>query len=217
MNAEPDAASPPAPPRRTPNRRGQGGRLRAELIEAASQLLEELAGEEALSLRAVARLAGVAPQSVYLHFPDKRALLHAIYQARFDELRNQLHHAAAGKRTPTSRLLAICQAYCTYGVEHPGHYRVLFGTAGTPGWEPDQLPGRPTLELLTAALAACANGNSNSTLIRTHTIMLWAALHGLVTLRRDRPSFPWPSLDTLVKALVDTHIAALTSRSSPKR
>ena len=211
MDTEPNAATSPARSRRTPNRRGQGERLCAELVQAASQLLEELAGEEALSLRAVTRRAGVAPQSIYLYFPDKHALLHAIYEARFGELVDRLRRAAASKRTAISRLRAICQAYCDYGTTHPGHYRVLFGTAGTPGWQPDQLPGRATLELLTAAVAACAAGKAagDDRLIRTHTTLLWAALHGLVTLRRDRPSFPWPTPQTLVNTLVDTHTTAL--------
>jgi AcrR family transcriptional regulator len=213
MATDPDTSNPPVASRRTPNRRGHGERLRAQLIEAASQLLEELAGEEALSLRAVTRRVGVAPQSIYLYFPDKHALLHAIYEARFAELIEALRGAVANKRTAASRLRAMCQAYCDYGTTHPGHYRVLFGTAGTPGWQPDQLPGRASLELLTTAVAACATGTAtgDDKLINTHTILLWAALHGLVTLRRDRPSFPWPPLQTLVNALVDTHTAALAS------
>jgi AcrR family transcriptional regulator len=210
---DPDTSNPPGASRRTPNRRGHGERLRAELIEAASQLLEELAGEEALSLRAVTRRVGVAPQSIYLYFPDKHALLHAIYEARFAELIEALRRGAANKRTAISLLRAICQAYCDYGTAHPGHYRVLFGTAGTPGWQPDQLPGRATLELLSTAVAGCTTGKATGEdkLIHTHTILLWAALHGLVTLRRDRPSFPWPPLHALVNALVDTHTVVVAS------
>ncbi|MGW4089194.1 hypothetical protein [Nocardia sp. NPDC004750] len=37
---------------------------------------------------------------------------------------------------------------------------------------------------------------------------LWAALHGLVLLRQDRPSFPWPDLDVLLDTLVTAHLAA---------
>jgi hypothetical protein len=61
--------------------------------------------------------------------------------------------------------------------------------------------------------AACATGSAarDDTLIHTHTILLWTALHGLVTLRRDRPSFPWPPLAALINTLVDTQTAALTS------
>jgi hypothetical protein len=38
------------------------------------------------------------------------------------------------------------------------------------------------------------------------TICLWAALHGLVTLRWARPSFPWPDLDELIDCLITAHV-----------
>ncbi|MGV9676619.1 TetR/AcrR family transcriptional regulator [Nocardia sp. NPDC003482] len=193
---------------RSRNRRGEGARLRAELVAAASALLESLDGQEALSLRAVARRAGVAPQSVYLHFADRRALLTAVYQARFAELHDALTTARDAVPGNDSRaaLRAICRAYCGYGVAHPGHYRVLFGTAGTPGWEPveEQLPGLRTFGLLVDAVTACGSADPTAT-----ATCLWAAMHGLITLRQDRPSFPWPDLDDLVTTLVDAHLAAV--------
>src|SRR5215831_12039181 len=107
--------------RRSRNRRGEGGRLRGERVNAASTLLETISGEEALSLRAVARQAGVAPQSVYLHFADRRALMTAVYQARFGELSAELAAAAAAADHggPAARLAAICRAYCAYALAHP--------------------------------------------------------------------------------------------------
>ncbi|MRH89145.1 TetR family transcriptional regulator [Nocardia sp. SYP-A9097] len=194
-------------PIRSRNRRGEGARLRDELVSAASTLLEDLDGQEALSLRAVARAAGIAPQSVYLHFNDRRELLTAVYQVRFGELHAALATArdAVPKDAAAERLSAICHAYIDYGTRNPGHYRVLFGTAGTPGWEPTegQLPGLPTIQLLIEAAADCGSTDPNAT-----AVCLWAAMHGLITLRQDRPSFPWPPLETLVRTMVDAHLAA---------
>ncbi|MBF6171166.1 TetR/AcrR family transcriptional regulator [Nocardia blacklockiae] len=187
------------------NRRGEGERLRSELVDAASGLLETLDGQDALSLRAVARAAGVAPQSVYLHFADRRELLTAVYRLRFAELHAALTAASAGSTDAAQRLSAICRAYVDYGLRHPGHYRVLFGTAGTPGWEPtaEQLPGLSTFGLLVDAAAAAGSADPRAT-----ATCLWAALHGLVTLRQDRPSFPWQEPETLVDVLVNAHLAA---------
>ncbi|WP_405016028.1 TetR/AcrR family transcriptional regulator [Kitasatospora sp. NBC_00070] len=187
--------------RRRPNARGEGGRLRADLVEAASRLLEEGDGEQTLSLRAVARRAGVAPQSVYLHFADRKALLVGVYEARFDELLDVL--AGATGPDPRGRLRAVCLAYCHYAERHPGHYRVLFGTAGSPGWEPDEMAGLPALHLLDSAVRACTEDPAPG--IAPATLCLWAALHGLTVLRRDRPSFPWPELDGLVDTLLAAH------------
>lgn len=203
--------------RRTPNRRGEGARLREELITAASELLAGLDSEEALSLRAVARRAGVAPQSVYLHFSDRKALLSAVYEARFADLTATLaaavehteHSGLSGPAKAHARLRALCRAYCQYAQSHPGHYRVLFGTAGTPGWEPRRLAGMPSLHLLDDAVRACQSepAPERAPLHASHTtICLWAALHGLVTLQRDRPSFPWPGLDELIDCLITAHM-----------
>ncbi|WP_285737639.1 TetR/AcrR family transcriptional regulator [Kitasatospora phosalacinea] len=194
-------------PGRRPNRRGEGALLRGELVAAASALLEEGEGEQSLSLRAVARRAGVAPQSVYLHFADVRALLVAVYEARFGELLATLENAGGGGDglDGRARLRALCLAYCGYGQAHPGHYRVLFGTAGSPGWEPDQMAGLPALALLDEAVRAAgrAPGGAGAVGIAPETLGVWAALHGLVTLRRDRPGFPWPPVEVLVDALLD--------------
>ncbi|GAA1179185.1 AcrR family transcriptional regulator [Kitasatospora gansuensis] len=190
--------------RRRPNPRGEGSRLRIDLVNAASHLLEEGGGEQTLSLRAVARQAGVAPQSVYLHFADRKALLVAVYEARFGELLDVL--AAAAGPDARGRLRAVCLAYCRYAERHPGHYQVLFGTAGSPGWEPDEMAGLPALHLLDSAVRACTGDPAPG--IAPATLCLWAALHGLTVLRRDRPSFPWPDLDGLVDALLTAHAGA---------
>jgi AcrR family transcriptional regulator len=205
--------------RRTRNRRGEGGRLRGELVSAASKLLETISGEDALSLRAVARQAGVAPQSVYLHFADRRELMTAVYAVRFGELSAELTSAAAtaGADTPSARLAAICHAYCDYGLRHPGRYRVLFGTAGTPGWEPQAMPGLATWDLFRTAVHVCLDPATDDASADQTAVCIWAALHGLLTLRRDRPSFPWPDLNTLIDTALAAHLHAPDPRQAPDR
>ncbi|MET7767192.1 TetR/AcrR family transcriptional regulator [Nocardia sp. NPDC005366] len=202
---------------RNRNKRGEGGKLRDELIAAASRLLETADGQESLSLRAVARAAGISPQSLYLHFADRRALLTAVYEVRFAELANEL--AATSATDPPTRLREICHAYCEYGLRNPGHYRVLFGTAGTPGWEPTdaQLPGLPVFRSLVEAVNDCGgvdrsddssddSSDDPSDDPTATAICIWAAMHGLITLRQDRPSFPWPPLPHLLDTLVTAHL-----------
>src|SRR5215468_10258242 len=72
-----------APRQRNP--RGQGERLRDDIIEAASRLLADPAAPP-LTLRAVAREVGVAATSVYLHFDDIESLFLAVIDRRFSEL-----------------------------------------------------------------------------------------------------------------------------------
>src|SRR5260370_16637253 len=73
----------PGPRQRNP--RGQGERLRDDIIEAASRLLADPAAPP-LTLRGVAREVGVAATSVYLHFADIDTLILAVAERRFGEL-----------------------------------------------------------------------------------------------------------------------------------
>jgi AcrR family transcriptional regulator len=206
--------SQPSPARRTPNPRGEGARLREDLINAASELLADADSAETLSLRAVARRLNIAPQSVYLHFADRKALLGAVYEDRFADLTATL--TAAVKQVDQStlpeqdealaRLRSLCRAYCRYAETHPGHYRVLFGTAGLPGQEqPPTLARMHALRLLDDAVRAYQPDPPADQAPLHATICLWAALHGLVTLRPTRPNFPWPDLDEMIDCLITAH------------
>ncbi|MCC2629981.1 MAG: TetR family transcriptional regulator [Thermomicrobiales bacterium] len=117
------------------NPQGEGARLREELIAAAGRLLAEDGDIDALSLRGVAREAGVAAPSVYLHFSSKEDLLRAVVGAHFAALQRAIETGVASGHDPTSRLLAGCLAYCRYATDQPGSYHLLFNTP-----RPDIIP-----------------------------------------------------------------------------
>src|SRR6202012_2981983 len=83
---------------RARNRRGEGTRLRSELIEAARALLTTAAQEADVSIRAGSRAAGTAPQSFYLQFANLDELLQEVYRLEFGLQREAL--AAAVDRAP---------------------------------------------------------------------------------------------------------------------
>src|SRR5437763_16789024 len=92
--------------RRRPNARGRGELLRGEIVTAAVGMLDELAEDEALSLRAVARAVSIAATSVYLHFPDRDALVLAAMQRCHEELVGTGDAAAAAAPDPAAALRA---------------------------------------------------------------------------------------------------------------
>lgn len=190
-------------PKRTRNRRGEGGRLRVELIDAARQLLMTAERESDLSIRAVTRAAGSAPQSFYLQFASLDELLYEVYAIEFGLLREALAGAADRARDPATALLAVCRVYCTYAAKQPGRYRLLTGVRGQahPEWT-DGMPGRSAFVVLqeTVSAALRATGSDADPFLAAAT--LWASLHGIVTLRADRPAFAWPALDAMIGSLV---------------
>ncbi|WP_214320534.1 TetR/AcrR family transcriptional regulator [Nonomuraea sediminis] len=184
---------------REKNRRGEGSRLREELIEAAGGMIEDAYGavsapvDELLSLRGVARAVGAAPQSVYLHFGDKTELIREVIARRFHEL-DQAMDTAAGA-TPASALRARCLAYCAWGLAHPGHYRLLFESRATAriGVGYADSPGATTFDGLLKAVSPLVQGDPHAA-----ATSLWISLHGIVSLRVSKPGFPWPPVEDLV-------------------
>lgn len=180
------------------NARGEGERLGQELIRAASQLLESLPGEESLSLRAVARQAGVSAPSVYLHFADKGELVGAVLATRFAELDRAMAAAAGRAASPEAELWERCAAYVGYAEQHPGNYRVMFAAVPS-GDRPDEAaPGAEMVRRLGRLAIRCgATGDP----LEVGTV-LWCGLHGIVTLPESKPLFPWPGRELLLRRLI---------------
>ena len=70
---------------RARNARGEGERLRDEIIAAAIKVLSTIGAEDPFSLRAVAKEAKIAAPSVYIHFADRNVLLLAVLEKLFRE------------------------------------------------------------------------------------------------------------------------------------
>ena len=196
---------------RARNRRGEGTRLRAELIEAARRLLTTVAQESDVTIRAVTREAGAAPQSFYLQFANLGELLQEVYQLEFGLQREVLEAAVDGAPDPVAALRALCRAYCEYAQQHPGRYRAMTGLRGRAhdAWDPAQFPGMPAFAMATRAVeAALAVAGRHDADPGAATASLWTWLHGIVVLRADRPAFPWPPLDGMLDTVVAQFLAA---------
>lgn len=187
-------AAPPRPAR-SPNRRGEGACLRADILAAATCLLDRN-DERALTLRAVAREAGIAAPSIYPHFPDQQAILLAVVRAAFAELVRWIE-AAVGE-TARQRMYAACHAYLDFAATHPQRYRAMFGPASSPADLEVSV-----LRLFTGVLTDCvATGYSASADPAADAIALWLGLHGLAHQRSVHIVLPWSA--DLVPNIVDS-------------
>jgi AcrR family transcriptional regulator len=201
---------------RNRNRRGEGEQLRRDLLAATNRLLGAGATHESLSLRAVAREVGIAATSVYLHFPDKMALLLAVYQDHFDRLAASLARAIAAESRPDRQLRAACLSYLRFAAEYPDAYHVMFVVAGSR--EPprplsqEQRPGADAIAHIAQVLQGCVEaGLAGPTATYPATLCLWAALHGMTTLRQARPSVPWPPEEVLVDTMLGAFLGVSAS------
>jgi AcrR family transcriptional regulator len=190
--------------RRLVNPRGQGGRLRQEILDAAVVLLGRAASDDGVTLRDIARQAGIAAPSIYSHFADRAAVIDAVVVESFAELKAVAHAAGDGLAAPADRLRALCSAYVRWGREQPGRYRILFEASQQEAAKRQPAEnGAAAFAGLTAALADCvADGSSTSTDPALDATALWVALHGLVVLPRATPAFAWPATEVLLDRII---------------
>jgi AcrR family transcriptional regulator len=151
-----------------------------------------------LSLRAVAREVGIATTSIYPHFDDIEELARAVVARAFEELDAARDAASANITDPGQALLARSQAYCRFATSHPGLYEVMFQVAvpDTVTLPAPRAPGRRSFEALVESIERVQRSRGRSERDpRELATLLWATLHGLVSLRISRPNFPWPPLE----------------------
>jgi AcrR family transcriptional regulator len=145
---------------RVRNRWGEGERLRGEILVAASRLLSELGGEDGLTIRGVARAAGIAPASIYQHFTDRAALVAGLAEYEFVRLRAAMETAEDRVESgdAVGRVRAMLHAACRFAVDNPGHYRLMTAAAPAPSGPggPQAGPLQDVIDLLTDGFARCA-------------------------------------------------------------
>jgi AcrR family transcriptional regulator len=207
---------PPDPPtRHVRNPRGEGDRLRNDLIAAADRLLQAGQTHETLSLRAVAREVGIAATSIYLHFPDKFTLLLAVYQRHFADLARLIDQAVDEQADPAAQLRAAALAYWRFAEQNPNAYYVMFtvpGANGVPGvptpLPADIRPGAAIVQTVQNVITRCIDAGLTPRLDPyCAALCLWTSLHGLITMIAARPYVPWPPHEQLINTLLGTYIA----------
>lgn len=203
--------SPSVRPARTRRRnpRGEGSRLRQDILDAASEILETTGSEDAVTLRAVARAVGIAAPSIYAHFEDRESILDQLVADGFSEFTATLQAAIAHLADPVERLLAGCRAYMRYAADHPRRYEVLFRHPNIRQRDREVdtaalVQGAAALQVLVEGIADCARvGRSASHDHFADAVAVWVGLHGLAMLLAETPaSFPWPNQDGLLTDVV---------------
>ena len=157
------------------------GGLRDALIVAAQEILED-EGLAALSLRAVARRAGVSPAAPYHHFPDKQALLDAVAERGFDALTAAMTTRMDKVSGAAARLDASGIGYVAFAIANPALCGLMFSAAGqnaSGGTALDRARHRAYAVLQDAVAACSPDGKANP----TECLRLWALVHGIAKVR----------------------------------
>jgi AcrR family transcriptional regulator len=176
--------------KRQRNQRGEGARLKDELVEAAMRILDLRPGVQ-LSLRMVAKEAGVAAPSVYRHFPDANAMMAEIVRECWSQMGERLVEAAAnaGQDAPFDALKAKMCAFVRYAMERPSRYQLLFALSSDPEHDLEG-PVRPAFRPIRDSVEAIAVGGGEVPTGDSFAaaLMILSLAHGRIGLARLAPN-----------------------------
>lgn len=182
---------------RTRNPKGEGDRLRLDLLDAAADLLAETG--DVVSLRAIASRAGVSPTAVYRHFDDHLELLrHAVVHC-WREFEQVFEEAEQSASDPVEVFRAAGWAYVCFAQEQPGKYQVLFSNKVDLGVE--EGVGTAAFHHLVGMVDAILRVNGDDRDPHFVAVQVHTWIHGMVDLITRHPNDEWPPITTLLDEL----------------
>lgn len=196
---------------RKPHHAYHHGNLREAVLAAARRAIDQGA-YETLSLRELAKQAGVSTNAPYRHFPSRDAIIAEVAASGFRELTTRFD--AFVESDAKKRLIGLCDVYTGFAVSCPHLYRVMFGLE-RPGVS--TFKNYPSLEaaakasfdrLLAATAAASAPAQLDAVELHTRANATWSIVHGWARLTIDgmldfQPHGVLPQASTIAAPIIN--------------
>ncbi len=180
------------------------GDLRAALIDEGLKLID--AGPaDALSLREIARNAGVSATAVYRHFPDKAALLGALCLEGDDRMAAAFRAAMASSSPGVEAFNAMGRAYVHFALAHPALFRLMMAQSAGPVAAPPPSAGEGSdgMQILVNAIDGLFGADTPQPVREARRLKAWSLVHGLAMLMLDGQV---PAEPALIDAVVDASV-----------
>ena len=180
-------------------RQRQRQEARTTIVEAGEELLAR-DGYDGFSMRRLAQRCGYSTPTIYHYFRDKKGLIDAILEPRFQELLERMRRVPQGE-DPVENWRQMTLAFIAFAQQNPTHYRLLM----TPRESHEPAPvaqqliellGRPFSELEASGRLIPSDGDGARQ-------AAWAMVHGLISLTTTLPDLEWSGslIDTVVEVL----------------
>jgi AcrR family transcriptional regulator len=156
------------------------------MTDAAVAALSEV-GADHISLRDVARRAGVSHGAAAHHFDDKAGMLTAVAIQGFQRFVDRLRATIDGTDGPLEALDGFGRAYLEFSDLYPGHFDIMFRPQLIKTDDPDyKVSSNKAFQLLSDLVASCqGQGWRSDADTAPLTVSAWALFHGLALLRRQ--------------------------------
>ncbi len=155
--------------------------VRADILTASLDLMNE-GGLGALSMREVARRAGVSHQAPYHYFADRESILAELVRDGFEKLRGYMVEAAESSKDRTARVTAMGEAYVRFALDYSSQFRLMFRAemVDMERHPEAKAQAQQTFDLLVTAVAGPDKTRDTADL--APIIASWSLAHGLATL-----------------------------------
>jgi AcrR family transcriptional regulator len=193
--------------------------VKTRLLEAASQLLDE-AGPTGMSLREVARRAGVSHAAPYNHFANKEALLATLAVEGWRALDRSMHDAQQmASPTALEQLVATGLGYIRFALQRPAAYKLMLQrefAAPSLAAELFDCAISPYRRMLTAVrtLREQQGMPTDDPAIDADGLVLWSLVHGMASLSIDSQIEGLPRNDLQVYRQLLMRIEGMYPRAS---
>lgn len=186
--------------------KGEGHSRRAEILSAAERVFVDH-GYEGATIRKIADEVGLSSTALYMHFPDKAAILHEICRDAFAALTEANAAVIDEPGRPRDRLRKMMRAYVDFGFANPNAYRLIYLTRPSEAREGAQSVAQElgmslfrTFENVVKEAAAAGQLKRGPA---ETAQALWAGGHGVVSLMITKPYFDWTDRDVLISTMLD--------------
>ncbi|MFN3229925.1 MAG: TetR/AcrR family transcriptional regulator [Asticcacaulis sp.] len=192
--------------------KGEGHLRRGEILAAAERIFVEY-GYEGATIRKIADEVGVSSTALYMHFRDKSEILLEICRESFERLIEGVMELALSDMPVRDRIRAMMKSYIAFGLENPNSYRLIYLTrpqeANEGASDVARDLGGPLFRQFMDTVAQYAEAYPLTVSHRAATEILWAGIHGLVSLYITKPYFEWSDPAALQDQMVDTLLSGL--------
>jgi AcrR family transcriptional regulator len=182
-------------------KRRESEALKRQILDIAEEIIA-VEGVERVTMRRIAASVDYAPTVLYRLFGSKADLMEHLIARGYEGVRRRYADARLGNEgRPLATLRAILEVYVGYALDHPNHYRMWFDTGVASRVDGRMRMNHGRLEYVVfeawcEAIAAC---QVEGLFVGREPVeifqVLWARVHGLISLRLQHPDFPWLPLE----------------------
>lgn len=158
------------------------GQLAESLLDAVDEIASKF-GLEAVTLRACAKLVGVAPSAAFRHYVDKRALMTAFATRALQQLfsrMEQARNAAEQQGEPT--FVAVTMAYIAFALDKPAFFRAMWREEGIYINDKHYVAASQHLNQYLQSGFANTLADKDPGSLSPKELLAWSSVHGLASL-----------------------------------